>query len=114
MGISDNIFGLSNLVIWRGSPYGAGIHKTNISVASGYSPAKAFLYLMSYHSNNGNSTWYEFGVIRRGYDGSYLEKTVISKRDGIPALVNFTASSDGFIQFSVAVGDANVNMLILG
>ena len=78
--------------------------KTNISANGGSSNVKAFFYIASNHTDYGDATSYEYGIVRLGYDGNHVTKNELYKADGSGATVElnviFSSSEDGFIEIT--------------
>lgn len=70
--------------------------KTPINVNNIYGPF-AFLYIISYSWSDGDYTYYEYGIIRRGYSGNNVSKEVISERVRTDISFSFSYSTDGYI-----------------
>lgn len=77
------------------------IHKTNINVNAGESNPKAIYYMASAHLSTGDSTQFECGVIRLGYNGNHATKYKDTK--STYDLLNISVSSDGFLQISSSI-----------
>lgn len=78
--------------------------KTNIPVNSGGDKVKAFFYIVSNHTDFGDATSYEYGIVRLGYDGNHVTKNKLSKVDGPGATVGlnviFSSSEDGYVEIT--------------
>ena len=69
--------------------------QTNIKCDAGEANEKAYIYLASSHSNSGDATEFDFGVIRLGYDGGHVTKHQILK-NGDSLKIDFF-NKDGYV-----------------
>lgn len=86
-----------------------------LPVNAGYHGIKAVLYLVSYHSSGGNSTFYEFGCIRCGYSDDYIERTIISARAGSGITTSVSKSMNGNVVLNFnSTSTPNKHLLMIG
>lgn len=76
--------------------------QTEIKGNPGFSGTKAFCYIASTFSADGDNTQCEFGIVRLGYDNSKATKSIIKQSSGSVANVNidFSISEAGFVQIT--------------
>ena len=55
----------------------------------------SYMYMISYNWGDGDTTYYEFGIIRIGYSGNNVTKTVLSERPRSDISFSFSYDSNG-------------------
>ena len=89
--------------------------KTPIAVNSVAGPF-AFLYIISFNWGDKDATYYECGIIRRGYSENNISKEVISQRSRADISFSFSYSDDGYITIVASSSSSypSVNVRLLG
>lgn len=116
IGFTDKIVGLGKLVTYKNLANGASTVVTNITANALNNNTKAFIYIASFHFSSGDATYYEYGILRVGYDGNHLTKYIISKYSKSTTAngdITFSVSGDGYIQYKNGISTP-LGMLIFG
>lgn len=86
--------------------------KTNINVNAGDYKSKGICYLASTHQSSGDSTSFEFGIIRMGYNGGHATKYAIKSSDS--EIITISVSEDGFLEVAKKGIASRIHILFWG
>ena len=75
---------------------GGGHITTNIPANAFGANPKVYHYTVSWHFSDGDSTYFEHGIIRIGYSGDNVSNQIISERRYSDCVVEF-GCKDGFV-----------------
>lgn len=89
--------------------------KTPITINSIAGPF-AYLYIISFNWGDKDATYYEYGIIRRGYSENNISKEVISQRSRADISFSFSYSDDGYITIVASSSSSypSLNVRLLG